>query len=223
VRDFQAALPGRLRAVALGSKILYTAFSIAAVIGLLVSWRLYGAAVSDAGPAAYYAGAEVRSPAPIDVKPASGGPAIDLAPEPEKPRVMVVQMSERKLLEVTHFHLFTIPIYVLVLAHLWLLAKLPLWLQHAGVVAAVVTSGLHIAAPWLTRGSAGLAILMPVSGVAMLLTLGGMALVTTVDMWLPQPPAPPSPASDPASALAELRRRRAEAAAAATPPPPSAG
>ena len=232
MRDFQAAIPGRLRAVSLGSKMLYTAFALAAVIGLFVSWRLYGAAVSDAGPAAYYAGAEVAAaPAKLEVnaKPASGGPSIDLAPEPEKPRVMVVQMSERKLLEVTHFHLFTIPIYVLVLAHLWLLAKLPLWLQHAGVVAAVLTSGLHIAAPWLIRGSAGAAVLMPISGVAMLLTLGGMAVVTTIDMWLPQPAPPPSPPAsagvDPASALAELRRRRAEAATAAEkglPPPPSA-
>jgi hypothetical protein len=227
VRDFQAAIPGRLRAVSLGSKMLYTAFALAAVIGLFVSWRLYGAAVSDAGPAAYYAGAEVAAaPAKLDAKPASGGPSIDLAPDPEpaRLRVMVVQMSERKLLEVTHFHLFTIPIYVLVLAHLWLLAKLPLWLQHAGVVAAVLTSGLHIAAPWLVRGSAGLAVLVPISGVAMLLTLGGMAVVTTIDMWLPQPAAPPSPPAstgvDPASALAELRRRRAEAAAAAEKAPP---
>jgi hypothetical protein len=227
VRDFQAAIPGRLRAVSLGSKMLYTAFALAAVIGLFVSWRLYGAAVSDAGPAAYYAGAEVAAaPAKIDAsaRPASGGPSIDLAPEPEKPRVMVVQMSERKLLEVTHFHLFTIPIYVLVLAHLWLLAKLPLWLQHAGVVAAVLTSGLHIAAPWLVRGSAGASALMPISGVAMLLTLGGMAVVTTIDMWLPQPAPPPAPPAsagvDPASALAELRRRRAEAAAAAEKGPP---
>ncbi|MEP7121021.1 MAG: hypothetical protein ABJE95_08935 [Byssovorax sp.] len=224
MREFQAAIPGRLRAVSLGSKMLYTAFAIAAVVGLLVSWRLYGAAVGDAGPAAYYAGAEVAAaPAKIDPRPASG-PAIDLAPEAERPRVMVVQMSERKLLEVTHFHLFTIPIYVLVLAHLWLLAKLPLRLQHAGVVAAVLTSGLHIAAPWLVRGSAGLAVLMPISGVAMLLTLGGMAVVTTIDMWLPQPPAPPEPPAsvgvNPASALAELRRRRAEAAEKA--PPPSA-
>ena len=208
--------------------MLYTAFAAAAVIGLFVSWRLYGAAVSDAGPAAYYAGAEVAAaPAKIDPRPAAGGPSIDLAPEAEKPRVMVVQMSERKLLEVTHFHLFTIPIYVLVLAHLWLLAKLPLWLQHAGVVAAVTTAALHIAAPWLVRGSAGLAVLMPISGVAMLLTLGGMAVVTTIDMWLPQTAPPPSPSpsvgADPASALAELRRRRAEAAAAADKaPPPSA-
>ncbi len=224
MREFQAAVPGRLRAVSLGSKMLYTAFAIAAVIGLFVSWRLYGAAVGDAGPAAYYAGAEVAAPARLDVKPATGGPQIDLAPEAEKPRAIVVQMSERKLLEVTHFHLFTIPIYVLVLAHLWLLAKLPLWLQHAGVVAAVATTGLHIAAPWLVRGSAGMAILMPISGVAMLLTLGGMAVVTTIDMWLPQPAAPPSPSpsvgADPAAALAELRRRRAEAAEKA--PPPSA-
>ena len=227
MREFQAAIPGRLRAVSLGSKMLYTAFAIAAVIGLFVSWRLYGAAVSDAGPAAYYAGAELTAPAKVDAKPASGGPQIDLAPEAEKPRAIVVQMPERKLLEVTHFHLFTIPIYVLVLAHLWLLAKLPLWLQHAGVVAAVGTSALHIAAPWLVRGSAGIALLMPISGVAMLLTLGGMAVVTTIDMWLPQPAPPPSPSpsvgTDPAAALAELRRRRAEAAAAAEKaPPPSA-
>ena len=227
MREFQAAVPGRLRAVSLGSKLLYTAFAVAAVIGLFVSWRLYGAAVSDAGPAAYYAGAEVAAKLDPARAPASGGPSIDLAPETEKPRVMVVQMSERKLLEVTHFHLFTIPIYVLVLAHLWLLAKLPLWLQHAGVVAAVTTSALHIAAPWLVRGSAGMAVLMPISGVAMLLTLGGMAVVTTIDMWLPQPAPPPaaspSVGADPASALAELRRRRAEAAAAAEKsPPPSA-
>ncbi len=228
MREFQAATPGRLRAVSLGSKLLYTAFAVAAVVGLFVSWRLYGAAVSDAGPAAYYAGAEVAPP-PAKAPPASGGPSIDLAPEAEKPRVMVVQISERKLLEVTHFHLFTIPIYVLVLAHLWLLAKLPLWLQHAGVIAAVLTAALHIAAPWLVRGSPGLAVLMPISGVAMLLTLGGMAVVTTIDMWLPQPAPPPSPSpspsvgADPASALAELRRRRAEAAAAAEKaPPPSA-
>ena len=60
----------------------------------------------------------------------------------------------------THFHLFTIPVYVLILAHLWLLAKVPPWAQHAGVVAAVVASGLHVAAPWIVRGRPALAFLM---------------------------------------------------------------
>jgi hypothetical protein len=193
VRDFTASA-GRLRSLSLGAKLLYSAFALASVIGLLVSWRLYGAMVQDAGAAAYYAGAPVAAPppAPTQAPAAAEGPALDLGPEielpgtPEAPRVLVEQISERKLLEVTHFHLFSVPVYVLILAHLWLLARLPSWLHTAGVAAAVVTSGLHIAAPWLIRSAPGAAALMPISGVAMLLSLGAMAVVSTVDMWLPR-------------------------------------
>jgi hypothetical protein len=220
VRDFQAAMPGRLRSVSTGTKIVYTTFSMAALIGLVVSWQLYGAAVGEEGPAAYYAGAPVlegssaQRPQALDgssaPSPAGGGPVLDLPEEVARPRAITIQIPARKLLEVTHFHLFTIPVYVLVLAHLWLLAKLPVWLHNAGAVLSVVTSGLHIAAPWIVRGSPGSAFLMPVSGIAMLVTLGLMAVVSTVDMWLPQPPIN--------GALAELRRQRAQASPR---PPPS--
>lgn len=199
-------MPGRLRAVSLGSKLLYTAFAVAALAGLLVSWKLYGAAVGDAGPAVYYSGAEVQR-APEKSSPGDG-PAIELADESKPSRPITAQMPERKLLEVTHFHLFTIPVYVLILAHLWLLTKLPVWLQHTGVVLAVVTSALHIAAPWLVRASPGAAVLMHISGLSMLLTLGAMALISTIDMWLPQPPV--------AASLAEFRKRK-EAEKAAPP------
>jgi hypothetical protein len=198
-------MPGRLRALPVGGKLLYSAFAVATLIGLLVSARLYGAAVGDAGPAVYYAGAAASSSTPA-AAPASGGPAIELAPEDAAPRPIVEQMPERKLLEVTHFHLFTIPVYVLVLAHLWLLARVPPWAQHAGVVAAVLTSGLHIAAPWIVRGRPALAFLMATSGLAMLLTLGVLALGSMIDMWLPNP-KPPAP-SGVAEKLAELRRQR---------------
>ncbi|MFO0762861.1 MAG: hypothetical protein U0359_40865 [Byssovorax sp.] len=198
MRDFQAGMPGRLRALPTGSKLLYTAFAIAALTGLLVSWKLYGAAVGEAGPAVYYAGAEVKA-APQKADPGDG-PAIDLAEETKAPKAITAQMPARKLLEVTHFHLFTIPLYVLVLAHLWLLAKIPVWAQNGGVVVAVITSGLHIAAPWLVRSSPALAWLMPVSGVAMLLTLAVMALGSVIDMWLPQPPM--------AASLADFRKRK---------------
>jgi hypothetical protein len=199
-------MPGRLRAVSLGSKLLYTAFAVAALAGLLVSWKLYGAAVGEAGPAVYYSGAEVQR-APEKSNPGDG-PAIELADESKPSRPITAQMPERKLLEVTHFHLFTIPVYVLILAHLWLLTKLPVWAQHTGVVLAVVTSALHIAAPWLVRASPGAAVLMPISGLSMLLTLGAMALISTIDMWLPQPPV--------AASLAEFRKRK-EAEKAAPP------
>jgi hypothetical protein len=193
-------MPGRLRAASTGSKILYTSFVIATLIGLFISWRLYGAAVGVDGPAAYYAGASVApkkaDPAPI------GGPVLDLPEEVARPRAIVIQIPERKLLEVTHFHIFTIPVYVLIVAHLWLLAKIPVLLQNAGTILSVITSGLHIAAPWIVRESPGLAFLMPVSGITMLVTLGLMALVSTIDMWLPQPAMNGS--------LNEFRRRQAE-------------
>lgn len=213
MKDFQAGMPGRLRALPIGGKILYSAFAVATLIGLLVSARLYRAAVGDAGPAAYYAGA-TAAPAPA-AAPASGGPAIALAPEDAEPRAMVELMPERKLLEVTHFHLFTIPVYVLVLAHLWLLAKVPPWAQQAGVVAAVLTSGLHIAAPWIVRGRPALAFLMPTSGLAMLITLGVLALGAMIDMWLPNP-KPPA-VTGVAEKLAELRRRNAAGSGAEGP------
>lgn len=188
MRDFQSSTPGRLRALSVGAKILYSAFAIATIVGLLVSWRLYGAAVGDAGSAVYYAGAAKAAAAAPAAQTAPGdGPAIDLAPEDAKPRVIVEQIPERKLLEVTHFHLFSISVYVLILAHLWLLAKIPQWLAQGGVVLAVVTSGLHIAAPWIVRGRPGAAFLMGTSGAAMLIVLGVMALWATIDMWLPNP------------------------------------
>lgn len=203
MRDFQAASPGRLRAAPLGSKIVYTAFALSALIGLFVSYRLYGAGVGDDGAATYYAGAPAAAKAAPKPAPAAPGgePTIELAPEDAAPRALIEQIPERKLLEVTHFHLFSIPIYVLVLAHLWLLAKIPSWLQITGIVAAIASTGLHMAAPWLVRGHAGLAWLMPISGVSMGLTLGAMAIVSAIDMWLPQPPV--------SNALAEFRKKSA--------------
>jgi hypothetical protein len=199
-------MPGRLRALPVGGKILYSAFAVATLVGLLVSARLYRVAVGDAGPAVYYAGASA-SVAPAAAAP-TGGPAIELAPEDAEPRALVEPMPERKLLEVTHFHLFTIPVYVLVLAHLWLLARVPIWAQHAGVALAVLTSGLHIAAPWIVRGRPALSSLMATSGLAMLVTLGVLALGAMIDMWLPAPPSA-SPQGV-AEKLAELRRRNAD-------------
>jgi hypothetical protein len=205
VRDFQAGVPGRLRVLPLGGKILYSAFAVATLVGLLVSARLYETAVGSAGPAVYYAGAAATEGGPRPAT-AGGGPAIELAAEDAAPRVIVEQIPDRKLLEVTHFHLFTIPVYVLVLAHLWLLAKVPPWAQQAGVVAAVVTSGLHIAAPWIVRGRPALSFLMGASGLAMLITLGVLALGAMIDMWLPSPRPPAGPSM--AEKLAEMRSRQ---------------
>lgn len=203
MREFQSATPGRLRVLSVGAKILYSAFVIATVVGLLVSWRLYGAGIGDAGAGVYYAG---QAPAPTSAAttapsaPAGDAPVIALAPEDLKPREIVTQIPERKLLEVTHFHLFSMPVYVLILAHLWLLAKIPSWLQTGGVAAAVVTTGFHIAAPWIVRGRGGAGLIVGGSGALMLVVLGVMGIWSMIDMWLPNPRA---------AAAEELRKKRA--------------
>lgn len=188
MRDF-AASAGRLRVLSFGAKLLYTAFAISAILGLIISWQLYGAAIGEGGDKVYYSGAEAPNKPIADppAAPGADGPALELPEEATAPRAMTEQISERKLLEVTHFHLFSVPVYVLILAHLWLLARMPSWLHTAGIVASVVTSGLHLAAPWMIRGRPGLSALMPISGVAMLVAMGIIAIVPAIDMWLPRP------------------------------------
>jgi hypothetical protein len=188
VRDFAAAA-GRLRTLSFGAKLLYSAFTASAVLGLIVSWRLYGSMVGEAGAAAYYAGAPVSAPDQPARSSGAGddGPVLELPDDVATPQVLVEQVSDRKLLEVTHFHLFSVPVYVLILAHLWLLARLPGWLHSAGVIASVMVSALHLAAPWIVRGRTELSALVPISGAGMLLVLGVVAAVPTVDMWLPRP------------------------------------
>lgn len=185
MKDFGAG-PSRLRVLPAGAKVLYCAFIVATLAGLLVSWKLYGAVVGDEGSSAYYAGKPVTGPAPPSTPaPGPSGPVLELPQEAAPPKVIIEQISDRKLLEVTHFHLFSIPVYVLILAHLWLLARLPSWLHTTGILAAVITSGLHLAAPWLVRSSASLAWLIPASGIAMLASLAAIGVVAAVDMWMP--------------------------------------
>ena len=189
MRDFTAAA-GRLRALSIGAKLLYSAFTFSALLGLLLSWQLYGAAVGEAGAPAYYAGVPIEVKTERQAKDAvpspDDGPEINLGEEVNRPRFITEQVSERRLLEVTHFHLFSIPVYVLILAHLWLLAKMPSWLHAGGVIASVITSALHVAAPWIVRGRPAASALMPISGAAMLITLTVIAVVPTIDMWLPR-------------------------------------
>jgi hypothetical protein len=181
MKDF-AANPGRLRTLSTGAKLLYSAFVFAALMGLFVSWKLYGVAVGNHGARAYYGGETTApTPAPADV----GGPSLDL-PQEEVAKPMVEQISDRRLLEATHFHVFTIPVYVLILAHLWLLTRLPKSVHTAGVIGAVASTGIHIAGPWIVRGHPSLSVLMPISAVTMLFFLGAMALASAIDMWMPR-------------------------------------
>ena len=84
-----------------------------------------------------------------------------------------VAMPYRKLLEVTHFHLFTIPVFVLILTHLYLLTDAEALGQLVWISLAWLSALLHILAPWLIRfGSRHLALSYPLSGFGLFVAVG---------------------------------------------------
>ena len=125
--------------------------------------------VGTSGIRRYYAGEDhepERAPPPATAPQPSVGPAIEVPPEAEEARrPIVVAVSYRKLLEVTHFHLFTMPVVLLIVGHLFLATGLSERAKRAWLIAGVVSVSLHLATPWLVRAAAGLAPLHALSGI----------------------------------------------------------
>jgi hypothetical protein len=163
------------------AKLVYTGFLLFALLAIAVSVLFYEDLVGPktSGVRGYYAG-EV---APVE-KPSSGGEGPEMVlPEPSSERITVA-VTYRKLLEVTHFHLFTVPVFLLIIAHLFMLTGLSSTAKSAWIVAGWLSSLLHLGAPWLIRyGSAAWSFLYPLSGGVMALTLTTMTLYPMVVMW----------------------------------------
>lgn len=89
---------------------------------------------------------------------------------------ILVEKTARDLLQVSHFHLFTMPVILLVLAHLFLLARGGRWKGWV-VAVATLSTALHVAGPWLVRyGGAGFSWVMPATGLPFAASYGLMAL-----------------------------------------------
>lgn len=205
----------QIRNLSVEARLVYSVFALFSLAALVVTALLYEDMLGLPGgerSAAYYGGAAAYSGgAPGEDTPAAApeqsGPVIDLpdvsadvpddvpaeAAAPTAGPGLVMQVSARKLLEVTHFHLFTAPIFFLVLAHLFLLcgASRPIKL---GVIAVSAASlGIHLAAPAIIRAAGGgVAWLMPATGLLMGATLTLMTVWPLVAMWVPRRARRPS-------------------------------
>jgi hypothetical protein len=183
----------RIDQLSVEAKLVYSAFCLLSLAALAVSVVYYYDLVGTrpvAGVKQYYAG-EAPAPAaaadPGADRPA--GPAIVL-PEDEQPEAappkLIAPMTARKLLEVTHFHLFTLPVFLLIITHLFMMCRVRPGLRIGLILAGIAGSALHLAAPWAVfAGGAGWAWLMPVSGVwmsAAMLIMTGWPLAA---MWRP--------------------------------------
>ncbi len=174
MREFRG-YPNALTRLAPGAKLLYLSFILFTLVGLLGTVLLYadgwGWGIDSA--ADYVLGNE-------------GDPnaAEMLFPKPT-----------RELLETSHFHLFTIPVTLLVLAHLFLLARGGAW-KNWVVGAAIALTAVHMAGPWLIHlMGRGLGWIMPLTAWPFMAVLVFMALWPLPDLrpWIKQAPPPPPP------------------------------
>ena len=177
----------RLWNLSLPAKVLYSAFCVLTQLGIVSSALYYGALVGGGfeGVRAYYAGEEasVRG----DDRPAVAGPAIDLPSEGS--RQLVVAVTYRKLLEVTHFHLFTMPVVLLIVGHLFFATGVGERAKLGWILAASAGVAIHIATPWLVRyGGGALAPLHAFSGIFMGTSMTVVTVYPVYAMWFGRSP-----------------------------------
>lgn len=168
MRDFESSA-SRAALLPRPAKILYTAFAALNLLGLLSSVVLYDGIVgfeARATPRDLYRRLVAHyRPGPEDADRAS---------------------VTRRLAEVTHAHLFSTSVLLLVAGHLLLLSGVSVRLKNFLIGTGVASIVLHLAAPWLivlAGGAYGVGLVYPVSGAFMLLSLGAMTTIPIWAMW----------------------------------------
>jgi hypothetical protein len=88
---------------------------------------------------------------------------------------------------VTHFHLFTVPVFLLIIAHLFMLTGLSSTAKTVWIAAGWLSAFVHLLAPWLIRyGGTAWSFTYPTSGALMGLALSVMTTYPIIVMWLPR-------------------------------------
>jgi hypothetical protein len=172
---------GRLRALPLGARAVYTVFLVFTLVGLALTLFLTHDMVGlDLGGADEYYSGDAE---PVEEPEIEGGPALVLPPDGER-LAAFERMPRRKLLEVTHFHLFSMPVYLLILSHIYMLSRARKKAKAAWISVGSIGTLLHIAAPWLVAHEcAGAVAAYAVSGALMLLAYFVMSVVPLWEMW----------------------------------------
>lgn len=172
---------GRLRALPLGARTVYTVFLLFTLVGLALTVFLTHdmVGIDLAGADEYYAGES----GPVEEAETTGGPALVLPPDGED-LAAFEPMPRRKLLEITHFHLFSMPVYLLILSHMYMLSRSGKKAKAAWISVGSLGTILHIAAPWLVaHGAVGAVATYALSGALLLISYVVMSVVPLWEMW----------------------------------------
>ena len=94
-----------------------------------------------------------------------------------------------QLLEVTHFHLFSYPVFLLIQGHIFLLTSWPRPVKAAIVIASFVGAAIYLAVPWLVAFvSPDWVWLKPVGRLLLLPPLLVFLVVPVFEMWFLRAP-----------------------------------
>lgn len=191
------AKPSGLERLSLEARIVYTAFCVFMLLGYASSAWLYlddELGASSASARRYYLGDEPAAAPTAEVAPA--GPALDLPAElgakavaPGPAASLRFAKAPRQVMETFHFHLFSVPVCLLILAHIFMMAGLSTRTKAAVIGIGSVATLVHVCMPPLVRlVSPAFAPLMFPSAALMGLTWLVMTVWPVVEMWrLPSP------------------------------------
>lgn len=178
---------GRLRRLPVAARLVYSAFLVFTLVGLaMTAWLASDMLGPDLAKLDSYYRGETASPseAARPAEDSGDGPLIDQPPEAMQSPAEIMPL--RKLLEVTHFHLFSMPVTLMVLSHLFMLAG---WSERTKLIwigLGTLSVVSHLIAPWLVRGNQTFGpMVYASSGALMMFAFIIMAIVPLWEMWAP--------------------------------------
>jgi hypothetical protein len=197
VRQFARPFP--ITRLSLEARVLYTGFLLFLVLGFGSSVWLYAdsfGGLSGQSSVEYYRGGAVTHAHAAASETAGGpvlelpedGPALELPVETAAPVPMRLEKPARQVMETFHFHLFTVPVVLLIVGHLFMLTGLSMRWKVGIIAVSSVATFVHLLAPLLVRFvGPQWGWLMPVSVVGAAVGWLPMLLWPLWEMWRPMP------------------------------------
>lgn len=186
MREFSR--PSGLQRLSLEARVVYSLFCMFMLIGYGTSMWLYhddGLGVRPSQAAQYYLG---QGTAPQQGGHGDdGGPGLDLPAEGDPMQDAATQLRfakpARQIVETLHFHLFSVPVCLLIISHLFMMCAMSRAWKLGWIGAAWAATLLHLVVPPLLLVSAKFAPLMFPSAVAMTITWVYLTLWPVYEMW----------------------------------------
>jgi hypothetical protein len=183
------AKPSGLERLSLEARIVYTGFCLFLLFGYGTSAWIYAddeLGLSAASAERYYLGEDARSTiehtALAKTEIVTGGPRIDV-PESDAPGLRLAK-PPRQVMETFHFHLFSVPVVLLIVAHLFMMSRMTTRTKASIIALASLATFVHIALPPLIRfAHPSLAALLFPSALAMGVLWTYMTFVPVYEMW----------------------------------------